>query len=290
MNLNALKLPELTFAAPCQQKIPCAAEPDTVVLDARGQIWSQHYLTSPAPMLRFPGLADFNLVDGGTAAQAVPAPDVDERTIQLLWLNHVVPLLLSRGGDLVLHGGAVRIAKGAVGFLGASGAGKSTLTAYLARNGFPFLSDDMLWVCQRGDRIRVQPSEPMFRLWRDSEDALVSAPRDIRLADVSYTTKAQFSSGTEFPYCDEPLPLSALLKIVDRGAEVPVVTRMRPSAGVVVLVENSFLLDRHIPSQKQAHFERAASLAKQVPIFEIDYPRSYSFLHEVRNAVLVALG
>ena len=269
-----------------------AVEADTVVTDGEGHIWAEHYLQVPQPLLRFPGIADFLLPRSGQPINAIPSIDVDDRTVRLLWLNQVVPLLLTRLDGLILHGCAVCVQGQAVAFLGASGAGKSTLCAFLAANGLPFLSDDILRITRsnKHDELLVQPSEPLFRLWRDSEDALVAASDAVRLADVSYTTKGQFMSAKSFRHWAKPLPLGQIFLLENESVKHTSIDKMEASSSVIALLRNSFLLDKHLPMAKRIHFENLSNLADKIPVFRLDYPRRYDVLGAVRSAVLSSVS
>lgn len=284
-------LPELRIGERRSQAT-IAVEPDTVVTDGEGHIWAQHYLRVPQPLLRFPGIADFLLPPSGQPINAFPSVDVDDRTVQLLWLNQVVPLLLTRLDGLVLHGCAVCVHGQAVAFLGASGAGKSTLCAFLAANGLPFLSDDILRITRGNahDKLLVQPSEPLFRLWRDSEEALVAASDAVRLADVSFTTKGQFMSAKSFVHCATPLPLGQIVFLANNGASGVSIDRVEAGEGLIALMGNSFLLDKHLTVAKRIHFENLSNLADKIPVFRLDYPRRYDALDAVRSAVLSSVS
>ncbi|HEV2689053.1 MAG TPA: hypothetical protein VGV35_10870, partial [Bryobacteraceae bacterium] len=93
-------------------------------------------------LLRFPTQADFLVSCDGKQVRCRPLPETPESTVRHLFLDQVMPLLLSRREPLVLHASAVLTKNGAVAFAGLSGQGKSTLAAALARGGNPLLCDD----------------------------------------------------------------------------------------------------------------------------------------------------
>ena len=65
------------------------------------------YRLSDGYLLRFPGMADFSMDANGSRITATPVPDLDDATLDHLFLNQVAPLAMSRQHKLVLHGGAV---------------------------------------------------------------------------------------------------------------------------------------------------------------------------------------
>lgn len=58
----------------------------------------------------------------------------------------------------------------------------------------------------------------------------------------------------------------------------------------MALVESSFALDPVDPDQALGRLNDASALARQVPAFEIAYPRDYARLPEVRQAILDQLA
>ena len=108
-------------------------------------------------LVRFPGLADFELSTDGDRVTCSPAPNVSRTTTEHLYINQVLPLVLSKSGKLVFHGSAVELGTDCIAFLAASGRGKSTLAASLAINGHRFLTDDGLLLDQVDGAYRVIP-------------------------------------------------------------------------------------------------------------------------------------
>ena len=170
------------------------------------EVWCEFRRLSNGIHLRFPGLADFTISGDGREVAAVPAPDLDDATLEHLQLNQVLPLALSAQGIPVFHASGVEMASGAVAFLGVSGRGKSTLATHLALRGAPLLTDDGLVLDWREDRYHVQPSRPSIRLWQDSQDALIGG-RQSPAPAVSYTDKARFVAEGLLPLCNESQPL-----------------------------------------------------------------------------------
>jgi hypothetical protein len=72
---------------------------------------------------------------------------------------------LLRGGE-ALHAGAVSTPAGAVAIVARSGAGKSTLLGELLREGYGFVSDDILFLDSQGDQLLAHPGPPLMTLPR----------------------------------------------------------------------------------------------------------------------------
>ena len=250
-----------------------------------GTVWTSFHRDGEAYLLRFPGLADFQLTKDGGQVRGWPAPGVSDATLQHLYLNQVLPLALSQQGKLVLHGSAVEIGGNGVAFIGASGRGKSTLAASFAGRGFRFLTDDGLVVEPDGEAYRILPSHPSVRLWADSEEALVAL--DARKAPaVQFTSKARFLADDNIVFCGEPRRLRRVYFLGEGIQQEPVFERMRPSEALMGLVRNSFLLETEEHGMLATHFDGLSSLAERPIFFRLDYPRRFEDLTRVRQAIV----
>ena len=250
-----------------------------------GALWTQFFREGPGYLLRFPGLADFEISADGLSVQGWPVPGVSPPTVEHLYLNQVLPLALSRQGKLVLHGSAVDIAGQGVAFLGESGRGKSTLAASFAVEGTRFLTDDGLLLEWENDACRIVPGHPSVRLWEDSEAALVS-DNTARAQAVSFTPKSRLLAGPGIAFCDAARPLRRAYFLGEGDAKVPTITPMRPVEALMSLIQNSFLLDGEARELIAGHFDELAQLAELPLYFRLDYPRDYRALPAVRAAII----
>ena len=250
-----------------------------------GSVWTLFYRTDTGYLLRFPDLADFQISMDGLIVTCYPAPEVTDETPRHLYLNQVLPLVLSRLGKLIFHASAVEIADGAVAFLAPSGRGKSTLAASFATGGFRFLTDDGLVVEACGHGYQLLPSHPSIRLWEDSQEALVGADA-VTEPPLHFTSKARFLAGLDIAFCDQPRTLRRAYFLGDGSAPVPTFQRMSAAEALVEWVKNSFLLDVEEQPLLASHFDQVAKLANQQIYYRLDYPRHFEELERVRQAIV----
>ncbi|HRZ06745.1 MAG TPA: hypothetical protein P5102_11455 [Candidatus Competibacteraceae bacterium] len=250
-----------------------------------GTLWTEFHRTNGGYLLRFPNLADFQVSADGLHVTGFPAPEVSKATSQHLYLNQVLPLVLSKLGKLVFHASAVEIGGGAVAFVAESGRGKSTLAASFAVNGFRFLTDDGLVVEPGVDGFAALPSHPSIRLWEDSEDALVP-PTARRAPPVQYTAKARFLADEDLAFCDQPRPLQRVYFLGDGRTATLELHRLTPAEAVIEWVKHSFLLDIEEKPRLASHFDQVAKLANQPIHYRLDYPRRFEDLAHVREAIV----
>jgi hypothetical protein len=272
------------FVSPRHQS-PLSHHPfhDTLLPD--GTVWSHTYRQGFCILLRFPGLADFQVEEGGSVIRCWPVPGLSEGTLQHLYLNQVLPLALSQQGKLVLHAGAIEFRSGALAFLGVSGRGKSTLTASFATHGYRFLTDDGLVLEESESGYEAQPSHPSIRLWQDSRDALVGEDTETA-PPVEYTSKTRFLAGANIPFCDQPRPLRRMYFLGDGSAESVEIQPVAPSEALMQLVRQSFLLDIEAQATLSRHFDQLSRLVNRPICFRLDYPRRYDALDRVREAII----
>lgn len=250
-----------------------------------GTLWAQFYRVAFGYLVRFPGLADFEICPRGANVVCWPTTGTSDGSIQHLYLNQVMPLARSRSGKLMFHASAVAVEDFCVAFMGMSGRGKSTLAASFATTGRPFLTDDGLSVEREGQKCYAVPSHPSIRLWEDSQLALLP-PDAARAPPVQFTRKARFLAEDALEYCSRRCEIRRFYVLGDGLASTPVFEQLSPSASLIELVKNSFLLDIDQHTALASHFEELTSMVHIPMFYRMDYPRRYDALHEVRNAVI----
>jgi hypothetical protein len=249
-----------------------------------GTVWTEFYRRGADYLLRFPGLADFEMSAEGTNVVAYPAEGGDVATVEHLYINQLVPLALSRQGRPTFHASVVTVPGGAVAFLGKTGMGKSTLAASFALHDAAFLTDDALLVEKKGGGYLALPSHASLRLWDDSVEQLLG--QDGLLAErISYSSKARLLAGEALAYRDESRPLLAAFLLGREGASEVTIRALAGSERHMAWLGNSFLLDIEDRELLARHFDWTHRIAEAVPTFALDYPRDYGILPTVRDAV-----
>jgi hypothetical protein len=268
-----------------RRQAPLVCSPFHTWAYPNGVLWTEFHRADGGYLLRFPQLADFQVSADARTVTGVPVPEVPEGTVQHLYLNQVLPLVLSKLGKLVFHASAVEIGGDAVAFVGESGRGKSTLAASFAVSGCRFLTDDGLVVEPSGEGFQALPSHPSIRLWDDSEAALIP-PAARRAPPVHYTSKARFLADGELAFCKVPRPLQRVYFLGEGGAERIELHRLSPAETLVEWVKHSFLLDIEEQPRLASHFDQVAALANRPIHYHLDFPRRYDGLAAVRQAIL----
>lgn len=249
-----------------------------------GTVWTEFHRSSNGYLLRFPGLADFEVSADGESVIAFAVPGTDDATVEHLYINQLVPLALSRQGLPAFHASVITVPGGAVAFLGKTGMGKSTLAASFALQGATFLTDDALLIEEHADGCRAQPSHASIRLWEDSVEALIGDDVE-KAGPVSYSDKARLLAGDTLVYTDEPQPLLAAFVLEREGGESVTIRELTGLDRYMGWLQNSFLLDVKDNDLLARHFEWTHRISGTVPTYALDYPRDYGMLPKVRSAV-----
>ncbi len=249
-----------------------------------GSVWTEFYRTDTGYLLRFPGLADFDVSADGTAVVAHPAEGGDPATVEHLFVNQLVPLALSRQGRPTFHASVVTVPGGAVAFLGRTGMGKSTLAASFALNESAFLTDDALLVEEIDNGCLALPSHASLRLWQDSARILVGES-GLLAERISYSSKARLLAGDALAFSNESQRLLAAFLLERNGSSEVAIRSLTGSERHMAWLGNSFLLDIEDSELLARHFDWTHRIAAIVPTFALDYPRDYGMLTEVRDAV-----
>jgi hypothetical protein len=269
---------------PARAQLPLRVRPIQEQFSRGGTLWSQFFRSEAGYLLRFPGLADFEVTGDGAEVRCQPAQGISDDSIEHLFLNQVVPLALSRS-RLILHAGAVAVDRTGLAFMGESGKGKSTLVASFAGAGFPVLTDEALCLVPGERSCLALPSHPSIRMWNDSQQALVP-PGAACASPVGHTPKARLLAGDFLPFCREAKALDRIYVLGDGTSRDVEIEQLSPSAALLALVRNSFVLEVDRAQFLASHFDRLAELTSRIGFWRLDYPRRFEMLAQVRTAIL----
>lgn len=238
-------------------------------------------------VLRFPGLADFDVRPQERQIDGYAAPDVPAHTVRHLLLDQVLPLIAGTPHSLALHGSVVGTSAGAIAFLGESGVGKSTLAAKLGRRGCTVLSDDCCLIERAGSAFIVVPSYPGVRL---NDDSARAADADDRGEPVAHYSAKRRVTGGGFAFGHQALPLARVYVIgsrdtLERATKVSVSVATKRDA-MYALIDYTFHLDVAYAPRIRETFELAADIVERHGVHQLAYPWSLGSSDVVADAVL----
>lgn len=215
-----------------------------------------------------------------------PAPGARVDLARFDVLGRVIPIALHVAGALVLHGSSVVAGHGAVAFLAPKGHGKSTLALALAQRGARLLSDDATVLAAGADGLPVaRPGVHAVRLWEDSAE---------RLAVARYGPPGSLGRKLVVPAVPAELlatgsaPLQAVYLLAGRGPDDGSIVRrtaLPPRVAAVQLVRHTSAGGLLGGAEAGRVLERAAHVARRVPVFALEHVRDYDRLDDVAAAV-----
>jgi hypothetical protein len=201
------------------------------------------------------------------------------------WMDDLIlPQLLAYNGHFVLHCGAVASSVGALGFMGPSGHGKSTITASLHRCGLTLMSDDAMLLRVDGPDILAERLHPSLRLFQESIDRMFpNTGATTPVADYTDKRHVAFAPGPA------SAPLIALFRLADSSDDIRI-SRLTTADACIALIANSFALDPGDPAETKYRFAKAAEVARNIPVYDLHYPRDYGVLPDIHDLIFRILG
>lgn len=244
--------------------------------------------------LRFPELAHFHVSTLAKTIRCYPMPGIPLTTITHLFLDIVIPLVLSQKAGLVLHGSAVLISGQMIAFLGETGQGKSTIAASLGQQGFPVVTDDCLVVEEKGNQLLGIPLYPSLRLWPEALSALFGdVPKLRRVAH--YTDKKHLGMGEDLlRFSPAAKPLHRIY-ILTRHSETEnrhniTIDPLSPRDAFMALIKHPYRLEIGIRDRLRKEFDVLGRVVNSLVVCALNYPRDYALLPNVCEAILADLG
>lgn len=245
-----------------------------------GRVWLFVGRDGSEDVLRFPGMAEFRIAGDSITCQAVP--DLPEDTLRHLFLDQVVPLLLSREGSLVLHASVAADSTRALAFVGSTGFGKSTLAASFAADGFEILTDDCVVLEGGDDGLRATPVYSSLRLLPETVEQLF--PDHLPQAPVAhYSLKERIGSNAGVRFRTRAALLNRIY-FLKPGPTVHVES-MSPREGFVEILKHAFMMNVDQRAALSAEFHAVARAAGQPLFRRLFYPHDFTLLPSVHSEI-----
>ena len=130
----------------------------------------------------------------------------------------------------------------------------------------------------------AMPSYPGVRLWPSTIQAIL--PQDLPTRDVaSYTVKRRVADTKLLPQTNESVLLRKLYLLTEE-AGLTSIERVPPGRSMISLLEFAYNLDITDRAFLRQQFETMNQVTKDVRVYDIHFPREYSTLPAVREAIL----
>lgn len=208
--------------------------------------------------------------------------------IEVWLLGTVFSLWNELRGVPALHTAAVVVDGQGVGFLATNKGGKSSLSAALMQVGCPLLTDDILMVEGRNDRLRGVPSYPQMRMWPDQARHFLGTVEELpRVVPHLSKRRVRVGDGGFGQFQDEAAPITHLL-LPERRDDVEEVQfqPLSPQESLIELIRHSFLPNAvsHLGLSSQ-RLPVLSTLAQQADMCRLVYPDGVEHLPRVASAI-----
>jgi hypothetical protein len=223
--------------------------------------------------------------DGSKVTCARPE-GVDQRTFEANLLNFVLTASLTLRGEETLHATVVDIGGRAVGLIGRSGAGKSTLAAYLIGQGADLITDDMLRIGFTPEGAMAYPGPYRLKLFEEPARRFLPG----RAADGHFNTlsgKVMMPPRNTVAAGRVARALVALFHVAEAAAPASATTARRlDGVAFARTIISAAMDDRYArPDRLIRQVEFAARVAQTIPLFELNYPRTFEAMQEVSELI-----
>jgi hypothetical protein len=226
----------------------------------------------------------FAISHDGSTITWYRAGDIDVVSARLDVTGRVLAAALHAAGTICLHGSAVVLDEHAIGFIAPKRHGKSTLALALVSDGARLLTDDTLPV-KAGPPPLAHAGLHTARLWPDS-----AARLSLGDARLQPDRKQLFSDLADAQLSHEPAPLAALYVLAPEREpnvddQVAWRTRLAPVQAALMLMAQARLAPLLGQSETPVLLERAAFLARHVPVYQLHVVRSLDRLADVVSII-----
>jgi hypothetical protein len=255
----------------------------------RSRRWfHRHQLANGSTYLRWRDLCEFLVSADGKDIRFHPLESATAEAINVYLLGQVLSFSLVARGIDPLHGSVVDVGREAVALVGDCGSGKSTLAAALLARGYPIVTDDVVALFSEAGRWNVHPGIPRLKLFP------AAVRRVLGLTDAGVpmnrkTTKRVIPLGFDATV-QGSLPLKAIYVLArGTGRRADRTIRTERLSGREAFLEvirgafNLLVVDRE---RLRNQFAFASHLVNSVPVYRLNYPRTFSALPFVCDTIL----
>jgi hypothetical protein len=214
--------------------------------------------------------------------------------VEIVLLGLAMAFWLERRGSSTLHGSSVSLGGEGVAFVATGGTGKSSLAAYLAANGDPLVTEDLLALSWHDGAAFAEPAVAQLRLWPEvaaqySENWEALSQPHPRFSKRKLLVGAD-GIGSLAP---DPVPLRRIyvLQRTERPDYEPTVLPLSASEGLAELLTHSYLPEIAEKFGWQARrLGQLAQLAGAAPVRLLRFRSGMDQFPHVRAVILQDLA
>lgn len=187
-----------------------------------------------------------------------PGSDTDP-VWQRVLLDTVLYCCRLLAGETLLHAAAVEREAGAVAIAASSGAGKSSLTLALMQRGARLLSDDVVAMEPRGDRMLASAGPPLMNV-------PAAAPMPVGAEVLATFDDERWVQLPPEAHTPHPLALAAVVLLDRAGSQPPSLERL--TATPTALLGHAIYFE-HLSVAQRSRFDTFSRLVELVPVMRL---------------------
>lgn len=221
-------------------------------------------------LFKVPNVAIYCIQEG---KQIIVSPLSEERKdlIRLYLLGTCMGALLMQRRILPLHGSAIEINGKAYAIVGDSGAGKSTTAAAFLRQGYRFISDDVIPVSLNDRNVPIVcAAYPQQKLWQESINEF---GMDSKLYRPIFEREKKYAIPVSEQFVDNPLPLAGIIELVKKEDEKLGIYQIHKLERLQTIFNHTYRNFFILPAGLlQWHFHTSTTICEAVKLFRIQRP------------------
>jgi hypothetical protein len=262
-----------------------AARPDWLSTDEGDAdpdaVWAERSAERNETVLGFGHVGRY-WVRAGHSIVIEPKPGAEPALVRHGLLGPVLAHLLWQRDLFTLHASVLGLSGHHVAFVGASGEGKSTTAAALEAHGHTLVCDDVAAI---DHAFRVLPGFPRMRLYEDVLRGVGDEPS----AHPPVHSQIDKRSKRVARFAKEPVRLERIF-VLQSGEEFSV-QPLSPQEALMELMRHTFCAHQYAPLYGfKQHMERAAWLARALPVLRLTRPKDLARLPELVRFVEAQCG
>ena len=253
-------------------EVALPAVPSTDARTADLRVWRRVWALDDRLLIEFVNVAVVEVrdLDGAVVFDRELAPDMEQH----LLLDHILPLVLARRGEIVLHGAVISLGGRAAVLTGQTGAGKSTTTAYCWQQGWVVGGDDGA-VLRPGAPTTVEPTYSSVRLTADAVGLLGIQPA----SGSQVVGKCRIAGEEDGNFRQQPVELATVVMLEAVGECQPAAfTRLRGMDAHVALFSSTFHVDLGQGTTLQHTIDELARAVESCAVGRLTVPRGLAGL------------
>ena len=235
--------------------------------------------------LDYGATGSYLVLDAGRRIVWRQGTDRREEVVRAVILGPIMALALHEAGILCLHGSAVALEQGGIGFLASKGYGKSSLAVAITAAGGRLMSDDLLAVTPTADP-EILPGVHSVRMHDDVTELIADAFPETLLREGWKKTLTNFP---EHRLGWNREPLSALYVISPvHETRMDGVSRNRVESmeAALSLATHTKITDLLGNIEAGRMLPWIGGIVSKVPVYRLEVPRELKRLPEVASDIL----